>query len=101
GLAAPKGTPKAILDKLNAEFVKLFSEPKFLAFLDQQAVVSAPGTPAEFAAFLKEDRAQAEALIKLANTPRTDYKPEQQWADGPAWAGVRSSVESIVAARLI
>ena len=78
GLAAPKGTPKAILDKLNAEFVKLFSEPKFLAFLDQQAVVSAPGTPAEFAAFLKEDRAQAESLIKLANTPRTDYKPEQQ-----------------------
>jgi len=78
GLAAPKGTPKPILDKLNAEFVKLFSEPKFLAFLDQQAVVSAPGTPADFAAFLKEDRAQAASLIKLANTPRTDYKPDQQ-----------------------
>ena len=78
GLAAPKGTPKPILDKLNAEFVKLFSEPKVLAFLEQQAVVAAPGTPADFAAFLKEDRAQAESLIKLANTPRTDYKPEQQ-----------------------
>jgi tripartite-type tricarboxylate transporter receptor subunit TctC len=78
GLAAPKGTPKPILDKLNAEFVKLFSEPKFLAFLEQQAVVSAPGTPSEFATFLKDDREKAESLIKLANTPRTDYKPEQQ-----------------------
>src|SRR5215510_14563398 len=33
GLAAPKGTPKPILEKLNAEFVKLFNEPKFLSFL--------------------------------------------------------------------
>ena len=78
GLAAPKGTPQPILDRLNAEFVKLFSEPKFLAFLEKQAVVSAPGTPAEFAAFIKEDRRNAETLIKIANTPRTDYKPEQQ-----------------------
>jgi tripartite-type tricarboxylate transporter receptor subunit TctC len=78
GLAAPKGTPQPILDRLNAEFVKLFSEPNFLAFLDKQAVVAAPGTPAEFAAFIKEDRRNAETLIKIANTPRTDYKPEQQ-----------------------
>jgi tripartite-type tricarboxylate transporter receptor subunit TctC len=78
GLAAPKGTPQPILDRLNAEFVKLFSEPNFLAFLEKQAVVAAPGTSAEFAAFIKEDRRNAETLIKIANTPRTDYKPEQQ-----------------------
>jgi tripartite-type tricarboxylate transporter receptor subunit TctC len=78
GLAAPKGTPQPIIGRLNAEFVKLFKEPKFLAFLEQQAVVAAPDTPAEFAAFIKEDRRTAEALIKLANTPREDYKPGQQ-----------------------
>ena len=78
GLAAPKGTPKPIIDRLNSEFGKLFREPKFLAFLEKQAVISAPGTPAEFAAFVKQDRIKAEALIKLANTPRTDYKPDQQ-----------------------
>jgi tripartite-type tricarboxylate transporter receptor subunit TctC len=78
GLAAPKGTPQPIIDRLNAEFVKLFREPKFLAFLEQQAVVAAPSTPAEFAAFVKEDRRTAEALIKLANTPREEYKPGQQ-----------------------
>lgn len=77
GLAAPKGTPKPIVDRLNAELVKLFSEPKFLDFLDKQAVVAAAGSPADFAAFIKEDRRAAEDLIKLANTPRAEYKPEQ------------------------
>jgi tripartite-type tricarboxylate transporter receptor subunit TctC len=75
GLAAPKGTPQPILDRLSAEFVKLFNEPGFLAFLDKQSVVAAPTTPQEFAAFVQQDRQAAAALIKLANTPRTEYKP--------------------------
>jgi tripartite-type tricarboxylate transporter receptor subunit TctC len=76
GLSAPKGTPPQIVERLNAEFVKLFSEPKFVEFLDKQAVVSAPTTPAEFADFLKQDRAAAESLIKIANTKPAEYKPE-------------------------
>jgi len=76
GIAAPKGTPRAIVERANAEFVKLFKEPEFLAFLEKQAVVSAPTTPADFAAFVKEDRQRAESLIRLANTPREDYKAE-------------------------
>jgi tripartite-type tricarboxylate transporter receptor subunit TctC len=76
GLAAPKGTPPALVDKINAVFVKLFSEPKFVEFLDGRAVVSAPTSPAGFAAFLKEDRKSAEVLIKLANTKRETYKPD-------------------------
>jgi len=76
GLAAPKGTPPAIVDKVNAEFVKLYKEPAFIDYLNHQAVVSAPTTPAEFAAFLKEDRKAAELLIKLANSKRETYKPE-------------------------
>jgi len=38
--------------------------------------VPAAGTQAEFVAFLKSDRHAAEALVKIANTARTDYKPE-------------------------
>ena len=76
GLAAPKGTPPAIVNKVNAEFVKLFSDPKFIEFLDQQAVVAAPTTPAGFAAFLLEDRKAAEALVKIANSKREEYKPQ-------------------------
>jgi tripartite-type tricarboxylate transporter receptor subunit TctC len=75
GLAVPKGTPEAAVTRLNAEFVKLFREPKFVAFLDKQAVASAPTTPQEFTAFLREDRKAAETLIRIANSPRTEYKP--------------------------
>ena len=76
GLAAPKGVPQPIVDKLNAEFTKLYREPKFVEYLEKQAVLPASGTPAEFAAFLKKDRQDAELLIKIANQPREDYKPE-------------------------
>jgi len=76
GLAAPKGTPAEIVNKANAAFVQVFSDPKFMAFLDQQAVVPATTTPAGFAAFLKEDRKAAEVLIKIANSKREEYKPQ-------------------------
>lgn len=77
GLATPKGTPQPIVDRLNAEFVKLFSDPKFTAFLEKQAVVPAPTTAKEFADFVKQDRIHAANLLKLANTPVVEYKPPQ------------------------
>jgi len=76
GLAAPKGTPPEIVNKVNAIFVKVFSDPKFMAYLVQEAVVPATTTPAGFATFLKEDRKAAEALIKIANSKREEYKPQ-------------------------
>jgi tripartite-type tricarboxylate transporter receptor subunit TctC len=76
GLAAPKGVPQPIVDRLNAELVKLYREPKFVEYLEKQAVLPASGTPQEFAAFLKQDRQDAEFLIGIANQPREDYKPE-------------------------
>jgi tripartite-type tricarboxylate transporter receptor subunit TctC len=75
GLAVPKATPRPIVDRLNREFVKLFTEPEFMAFLDKSAVVSATTTPEGFAEFLKEDRQAAEILIKIANAKAADYDP--------------------------
>jgi hypothetical protein len=43
--------PLPIVERLNAAFVRLYREPKFVDYL--QAVLPAPGTPAEFASFLK------------------------------------------------
>jgi tripartite-type tricarboxylate transporter receptor subunit TctC len=74
GLVAPKGTPKDIVAKLSAEFQKQFSDPKFVEFLDKQAVVAAPTTPEGFVEFLKQDRKDAETLIKIANTKKTEFK---------------------------
>ena len=75
GLAAPKGMPPQIIAKLNGEFVKLFGEPKFVAFLEKNFVVSAPTSPEDFVAFLRDDRKAAQDLIKLANAKSEEYDP--------------------------
>jgi tripartite-type tricarboxylate transporter receptor subunit TctC len=77
GLAGPKGLPTAVVDRINGEFVKLYREPKFVEYLEKQAVLPSPGTPAQFAEFLKGDRKSAEFLMKLANKPPEDYRPPQ------------------------
>jgi len=74
GLVAPKGTPPEAVAKLSTEFQKLFSEPKFVAFLEKQAVVPAATDPVAFAAFLSQDRKDAETLIRIANTKKTVFK---------------------------
>jgi tripartite-type tricarboxylate transporter receptor subunit TctC len=74
GLAAPRGTPQEAITRLNREFVKLFADPKFVAFLERQSVVSAATTPDGFVQFLKDDRKAAEDLIRIAKTPRSEYK---------------------------
>jgi tripartite-type tricarboxylate transporter receptor subunit TctC len=76
GLSAPHGTPQDIVTKVNQEFVRLFGDPKFVAFLEQQSVVPATTTPAGFAQFLKDDRKAAEDLIKIAKTPKSEYKSQ-------------------------
>ena len=63
GLAAPAATPERIIARLNGEFVRLFKEPKFIEFLENNAVEAATGTPGEFAAFMQRDRHAAAQLI--------------------------------------
>jgi tripartite-type tricarboxylate transporter receptor subunit TctC len=74
GASAPKGTPPEIAAKLSAAFQQVFSDPKFMAFLDKQAVVPAATDPAGFVAFLRQDKKDAETLIKIANTKKTEFK---------------------------
>jgi tripartite-type tricarboxylate transporter receptor subunit TctC len=77
GLVAPAKTPQPIIERLNAEVVKLHRDPAFVAFLHKQSVAAAPTSVEEYAAFIQKDRETAAALIKLANTPRQDFKPEK------------------------
>jgi len=77
GLGAPKGTPPEAIARISEAFVKLFNEPKFKAFLDQQSVMSAPTGPEEFVKFLAEDRKAAESLIRTANAKAEEYKEGQ------------------------
>jgi len=70
GLAAPAGTPPAAVQRLQAEFTRLMREPKFVQQLENNYLEAAPLGPQEFGAFLKADRQQAEALVKLAAKPK-------------------------------
>jgi tripartite-type tricarboxylate transporter receptor subunit TctC len=76
GLAVPKRTPIPIVDKINATFVAVFNDPKFIEYLNSQSVVSATTSPAAFIDFLKADRKAAEDLVRIANTPKSEYKPQ-------------------------
>jgi tripartite-type tricarboxylate transporter receptor subunit TctC len=67
GIAAPAGTPPAIVARLNADFNAVFRDPKMLELMDARYVEAAVTTPAEFAAFLKIDRVSAVTLVRLAS----------------------------------
>ncbi len=71
GIAAPAGTPAAVVTKLNAEFANVFQDPKMLELMEARYIEPAVTTPQAFASFLKDDREAAGALVRLANqTPR-------------------------------
>jgi tripartite-type tricarboxylate transporter receptor subunit TctC len=77
-MVAPKGTPQPIIDKLSRELIRQTRDPKFADYLTQQAVRPSGMNPAEFAAFIKSDRAAAKKFLELANAPMNkDYVPEK------------------------
>jgi tripartite-type tricarboxylate transporter receptor subunit TctC len=55
GIMAPAGTPKPIVDKLNAEINKVLAVPELKAQWAQQGAVPLSMTPAEFEAYLRKD----------------------------------------------
>lgn len=67
GLYAPAGTPRPVIDKLRQEITAIVAEPAFRdKNLTQRGLVPATGTPEEFAAFIKKDRAAAERVVKAS-----------------------------------
>jgi tripartite-type tricarboxylate transporter receptor subunit TctC len=55
GIMAPAGTPKEIIDKLNAEIAKVLAKPAIREAWAKQGAVPMTMTPAEFGAFLQRD----------------------------------------------
>jgi tripartite-type tricarboxylate transporter receptor subunit TctC len=55
GLVAPKGTPPAIVTKLQQEVAKTLADPAIKAKADAAGLYPATGTPAEFSAFIKSE----------------------------------------------
>jgi tripartite-type tricarboxylate transporter receptor subunit TctC len=62
GMLAPSGTPRAVVDKLNAEVVKILNSKEFKTKLDNIGADPMPMAPAAFDAFI---RSETEAVAKL------------------------------------
>ena len=65
GMFVPAGTPKPIIDKLNAEINKAFATQDVIQKLEAQALDPWTSTPEEFNARLKADYEKYGKLIKL------------------------------------
>jgi tripartite-type tricarboxylate transporter receptor subunit TctC len=71
GLIAPKGTPKAIIDKLNAAANEALKDPQLRELMLSQGNEIGGGTPADFAALIKSESTKWSTVVKTAN-----IKPE-------------------------
>ncbi len=70
GILAPAGTPQAIIDKLHAEIVKVMAMPDVKERCAQLGFDVVANTPAEFAAYIKNDIEKWGKVIKEANIPQ-------------------------------
>jgi tripartite-type tricarboxylate transporter receptor subunit TctC len=65
GLFAPAGTPKPVIDKLNAEVTRVFADKEFVdKYVINRGQVPAINTPEQFAKEIVADRAAAKDVVK-------------------------------------
>lgn len=63
GVLAPKGTPKAIVDRLNGDIAKALATPEMKARLAKAGAEPFPESPQAFAAVMKQDQDKWTKLI--------------------------------------
>ena len=66
GVMAPKGTPKAIVDTLNAAISKIASQPEVKQIWSKQGAVPMVMTPVQFEKYLNDDVAKWTHVIQTA-----------------------------------
>jgi tripartite-type tricarboxylate transporter receptor subunit TctC len=67
GLVAPPGTPSAVVARINADAVEALKLPDVKARFLEQGAEPVGNTPAEMAAFVKEEMARWQKVIQTAN----------------------------------
>jgi len=66
GLLAPASTPAAVIERLNAEAVKALRASDVAGKLSSQGAEPAPGSPAEFSAFIRREIEKWAKVVKAA-----------------------------------
>ncbi|MGE5523652.1 MAG: tripartite tricarboxylate transporter substrate-binding protein, partial [Rhodospirillaceae bacterium] len=67
GLMAPRGTPRAIIDKLHATLAKLLNDPSTRETLERQGGEPWITTPTDMVKFIEEENVRFAQAIKIAN----------------------------------
>ena len=67
GVFAPKGTPDAILEKMNVAINAALNSPAVQARLTPQGIEPMPGSRASFSKFLADEKARLSPIVKRAN----------------------------------
>jgi len=67
GLSAPARTPKDVIRRINADVLKVIRSPEFVERLTAEGSDAVGDSPEQFAAFLQEETARWNKLIKFAN----------------------------------
>ncbi|MGZ5257922.1 MAG: Bug family tripartite tricarboxylate transporter substrate binding protein [Burkholderiales bacterium] len=65
-LVAPRGTPPAIVSRLNGEMVKMLADPPFAKRLADQGQEPQSSSPAELAAYMRAESERWASVIKAA-----------------------------------
>jgi len=66
GIVVPAKTPRPIVNRLNAEVAKILHMPDIKQFLFNQGLDVAPGTPEEFGAYIRSERAKWAKVVKAS-----------------------------------
>jgi len=66
GIGVPKGTPREIVDKLNAEVNRALADPKMKEKLAEMGGRTIPGTPEDFGRVMAEETARWEKVVKAS-----------------------------------
>jgi tripartite-type tricarboxylate transporter receptor subunit TctC len=66
GIMAPKGTPPAIVSKLNAEITRIVQDPAIKADWARQGATGMSMTPAQFTQFLDDDIVKWARVVKVS-----------------------------------
>ena len=64
GLLAPKGTPQAIVERLNRELIGALAAPEVKAYLAEHGIETAGSTPAEMDSYIRDERERWARVIK-------------------------------------
>ncbi|MDO8595757.1 MAG: tripartite tricarboxylate transporter substrate-binding protein, partial [Sulfuricaulis sp.] len=67
GLLAPRGTPRAVIERLHQEIVKAVQRPEVASRLALDGTEGVASSPKEFAAHLGSEREQWAKVAKAAN----------------------------------